>query len=555
VLVPPDAGFDSTTGGRGGSAGLGGAGTGGAGTSGGPAGGSAGINGSAGAGATSGAGGSAGSSGAAGSGGTVGSDAAADALAGGTSGTAGADASDGAPDTPLPCPIPGADPEHVYVDKSARADGNGTSDCPLRTISAGLLRLQSSKALSRTLHVAAGRYDAASGETFPLLITERMNIIGAGKGKTVVHGIGQYDHTPYGGSSANLHNALFVVRSEEPVLIRGLSLERAGDNESGIACLGGNAPQNDPPPEPFPEPNLIVDDVEVTGFYIGLEASNTRNTGCNARVMRSTLAENELAVLALGCGYARPAGGLVALELGTRPDGGNLIARSTNYTGVAIWGCVERLRVTGNEFRDNNVGLHIDEYTTYLSPKLLPVVTHNLFEGQLEAGLLLHTLATVAALEDNRFVENLAPATTSKVSAGVLLGPGSNMTTSPKILRARRNTFVGNDIGLLFGGNGLITDAVLDFGRPDDPGGNVFRCNGAPVPSRRGYDVLLGIGVPTGTVQPFAGNSWDHVPPTQAVGETANGTDLVIVNPVDWTVDMSGAQLATEACASGVAGP
>jgi hypothetical protein len=546
VLAHPDAGFDSTTGARGGSAGLGGAGTGGAGTSGGSVGASAGNNGSAG------NDGSAGSGGAAGSGGTVGSDASADGPAGGTAGTAGGDASDGPPDTPLPCPVIGADPEHVYVDKSARADGNGTSDCPLRTISAGLARLQSSKAVSRTLHVAAGRYDAAAGETFPLMITERMSILGAGKGKTVVHGIGQYDHTPYGGSSATLHDALFVVRSEEPVVIRGLSLERAGDNENGIACLSGNAPQSDPPPDPFPEPSLIIDDVEVTGFYIGVQAANTRNTGCNMRVTRSTLSNNDLAMLALGCNFNRPWGGLVALELGTNPDGGNLITRSTNYAGVAIWGCVERLRVVGNEFRDNNVGLHIDEYTTYVSPRLLPVVTHNRFERQLEAGLMIHSLATVAALEDNRFAENLGPATTNQVSAGVLIGPGMNQTTSPKILRARRNTFVGNDIGFLFGGNGLITDAVLDFGRPDDPGGNVFRCNAAPVPSRRGYDVLLGIGVPTGSKLPFAGNYWDHVPPTQAVGETANGTDLVTTNPVDWTVDLSGALLATEACPSGV---
>jgi hypothetical protein len=153
-----------------------------------------------------------------------------------------------------------------------------------------------------------------------------------------------------------VHKATVVVRSQEPVAIRDLSLEPGSTSENGIMCLDGNAPQRDPPPNPFPEPNLIVDGVEVNGFGTGLMISNTRSTGCSARITRSTLIANAYAVFALGCGYTAYPGGYAALELGTRPDDGNEIARSRDYTAVGLFGCVEHLRVVGQRISREQPG-------------------------------------------------------------------------------------------------------------------------------------------------------------------------------------------------------
>jgi hypothetical protein len=421
-------------------------------------------------------------------------------------------------------------------------------------MTAGLALLSSSNSASRNLHVRAGRYDAAGGESFPFLITARMNILGAGKGKTVIAGGGDYDHSSFGGSVAFPHKATIVVRSSQPVVIRDVSLEPAGTSDKGIMCVDGNAPQRDPPPDPFPDPNLVVDNVELTGFPRGLEVSNTRATGCSARLTRSTLLDNAHAITALGCGYVATWGGYVALELGTGPDDGNVIARSRDYTAIALWGCVEHLRVVGNEFRENNVGIHIDEYATYTSAELLPRLAHNVFRSHAEAGVLIHNLARVAVLEDNRFEQNVAPPPSARSATGVTIASGGS--DGPKILRARRNAFVGNDTAFAFFGPDTVSESFVDFGRPDDPGNNVFRCNASPFSARTGFDVLLGINVANSVTLPFAGNYWDHVPVTRGVGAAANGTDFVLTAPRTFGVDLSGAQLSTELCPEGQpAGP
>jgi hypothetical protein len=531
VLETTDAAPDSGVGGSGGSLGVGGSG------------GSLGV------------GGSVGSLGVGGSGGGL--DGGSGGMGGGSGGSTGAGGStgDAGTDADPPCTPLNADPAHLYVDVEARAGGTGGSDCPLRTIRAGLDVLAASSAGARTLHVEAGRYDASSGESFPIVLTEAIEIAGAGKDRTVIQGGGDYDNTEFGGTSAYVVSATIVVRSEERVVIRDLALEPASETRNGVFCTGGNAPQRDPPPDPFPDPSLVVDGVQIENYDMALTGTNTRSTGCNMRVTRSTLRNNEYAVFALGCGYTAVWGPYVALELGTSASDGNLIERNRGYTSVALWGCVEHLRVVGNTFQDSNIGIHIDEYTTYASPELLSVLKNNVFRRHSEAGVVIHNRATVSALEDNRFEANIAPAPATYAAIGVKLGPPDGIATSPKILRARRNHFVGNDIGLYFWGTDLVSDAVADFGRADDPGNNVFRCNASPVPARGGMDVGLGINVADGSSLSFAGNSWDHVPVTPVIGGPPNGADLMITTSRSWSVDVSGANLASETCPGGLEGP
>jgi hypothetical protein len=75
----------------------------------------------------------------------------------------------------------------------------------------------------------------------------------------------------------------------------------------------------------------------------------------------------------------------------------------------------------------------------------------------------------------------------------VLDGETEPAPAYPRILHARRNTFVDNDVAVELRGRAIAvsgTTPIVDFGRPDDPGGNTFACNVSARPSPS--DVALG---------------------------------------------------------------
>ncbi|TAJ16291.1 MAG: DUF1565 domain-containing protein, partial [Planctomycetota bacterium] len=78
----------------------------------------------------------------------------------------------------------------VYVDAihGSDATGAGTVAAPYRTISAGLRSLGGSG--PHTVHAAPGLYDAALGETFPLVVGDGLSLVGAGAHETVIAGQG-----------------------------------------------------------------------------------------------------------------------------------------------------------------------------------------------------------------------------------------------------------------------------------------------------------------------------------------------------------------------------
>ncbi len=78
----------------------------------------------------------------------------------------------------------------IFVNASAAAGGSGTASCPLRTITAALAVPPAPG--HRTIHVAAGTYDRALGEQFPLIVRGDLLIDGAGQDATFVAGIGEY---------------------------------------------------------------------------------------------------------------------------------------------------------------------------------------------------------------------------------------------------------------------------------------------------------------------------------------------------------------------------
>jgi hypothetical protein len=140
-----------------------------------------------------------------------------------------------------------------------------------------------------------------------------------------------------------------------------------------------------------------------------------------------------------------------------------------------------------------------------------------------------------------------------KATALALIGNGPFL---PAVRRARRNRFFGNDTGVLFGNSTNVNfdvNRTIDFGRPDDLGGNVFQCNSGS--SALGGDVLVGISG-TGAI-PFAGNVWDHSPVTTGVEGTAvNGTDINFQEMPSPAIDTTGARTDTSSCPAGrIKGP
>lgn len=73
------------------------------------------------------------------------------------------------------CPTPTGDSIYVDVAKGSNTTGNGSIVCPFKTITKGLMVATAGK----TVAVAAGTYNAAAGETFPLTLKAGVTVSGA----------------------------------------------------------------------------------------------------------------------------------------------------------------------------------------------------------------------------------------------------------------------------------------------------------------------------------------------------------------------------------------
>ena len=86
-----------------------------------------------------------------------------------------------------------------YVDSTAPQGGNGSKLQPFKTITAAIQAHDASPGVARKAYVAAGRYDEALGERFPLVL-RGLSLQGAGQDRTSIAGTGRFDHRPEGGS-------------------------------------------------------------------------------------------------------------------------------------------------------------------------------------------------------------------------------------------------------------------------------------------------------------------------------------------------------------------
>src|SRR5581483_10881053 len=110
--------------------------------------------------------------------------------------------------------------------------GNGTPEKPYRTLTKAVSIAAKSQTLSLTIALAAGTYDAATGEVFPIVVPVSVTIAGTGYGAgsskgrgTFINGAGedtQYEKAAGIPSSHRAFATLVVPPGVGPVSISGL---------------------------------------------------------------------------------------------------------------------------------------------------------------------------------------------------------------------------------------------------------------------------------------------------------------------------------------------
>jgi hypothetical protein len=135
-------------------------------------------------------------------------------------------------------------------------------------------------------------------------------------------------------------------------------------------------------------------------------------------------------------------------------------------------------------------------------------------------------------------------------AVGVLIDGGNEPHAYPQVAFARGNTFIDDDVAIEMRGQFPVT-GVVDFGRADDHGKNAIRCNATADGSNvAGHDLVLRTSIASSARVTFAGNVWDHAPPSHGA---ANGADLDA--PANAPIDLSAARGATTSCSSRIPGP
>ena len=437
------------------------------------------------------------------------------------------DGMSGACVTCAPSPMPESRAD-FYVDPTTTGLVTGSLGCPYRTITAALIAARQSSAANKTIHLAAGTYDQ---ETLPLVLRGGISVVGPGRDRTLIAGVGQFDHQAQGGFAAGSDYLVTVVIGDDSGLERlaGVRLESrvtATAGVIGVFCDQGTTTQlgSSPPPA-----NVVLDNVEVHSSYDkGVLVTNSTSSGCNLALTDTIVYDALVGVELAGCdaaGVGKP----VAARLG---DG--TAAGTCNFGGsqrsLHMGDCVAALELQRDTFA----------FPVQLSPhqaESLIVVEDSAFNGG-DFGLLVENQALVARLRGCQFgLANFGSALWIRDDARIAL--------------ARQNQLYANRTGLRIDGSPVTAAREMDFGRVEDPGGNIFRCNSANVSSPdTGYDVVLAVAAGSTEALRFDGNAWDHAPPSASTSATApNGTDLVSLSAAPApAVTTDGATVSTLPC-------
>jgi hypothetical protein len=478
-----------------------------------------------------------------------------------------------------------------YVDKSADAGA-----CAFATLGAAAAAASASTAPSRTIHLAAGTYSVATGESFPIVL-RGISLVGAGESQTVLTGTGLWDvPIPTNATSwltgTNMVVATLVVGDVTQVTISGLSLTQDSATMAGTEAIvcdrGTNGTSADP--------KVAVTHVTTDGFEIGLRVtwSSLPLSGCSVSVTSSSFKNGWFGIasdgavdptsratrqgVAIQVGDGTPAGANTFLNMSVPPTA-PLQAPAYSGAGISVADAVTAV-VRGNRFLQDStsiadMGILIEQGGPYHSPSGI-TIDGNEFGPLANAGVELSGTVVVDSLVGNSFHDISMQQLTGAGWLGVALEMDDSANQFfPVVTHARGNTFFGNDVGVAmraYYAGSVPAGFLSDFGNATDSGGNTFRCNSAAAavqPFGGGADVVTDMAQPQPMlVLPFEGNVWDHAPPTQTVGspESAEpiGVDVFSVSmadaglAVDPTIDVGHASTTDGGppCPAGnVAGP
>jgi hypothetical protein len=464
-----------------------------------------------------------------------------------------------------------------YVDAAATAAGDGSPQAPFKTITAALDAIQVTGVVNARIHVSSGTYNGALGERLPLVL-RGVSLMGAGREQTIIEGLGDWNPSPAMGSlgmGMSYPTTLVVGDAARPTLVSNLGVRNPTFQESsvGIWCDRGNdlgasdLPEGGPPPEP----STTLDAIGIgPGLAAGIVTTNSRvpsRSGCNLKLTSSRLVGAWSGIWAPGCGTNEPAQVQVGLLIGGETPGtGNTFSQIRNSTadaaGLALGPCVAYGIVQNNVFVDSNAGIMLDQPGELSDGgKEIAAPGRNAFRFVDNDFLHLDDFGIAVVGVGSRIEEvsgNLfEDISTTRMNENYYLGVGLLLQgrggeTVPRLVRARGNRFVGNDAAVFLGGaSELLESQSVDFGTSGDPGANVFRCNSRPTgDSMVGGDIIVSSDSAASTTLSFAGNGWDHVPPTSSTSDArSNGTDIAVLSPnVKPTIDASNATIDATAC-------
>jgi hypothetical protein len=445
-----------------------------------------------------------------------------------------------------------------YVDPLAEPGGDGTRPKPFKTITAAIAAHASVSRAERAW-LSAGTYDEALGEKFPLVL-RGLSLDGAGQDKTIVVGTGELNHGAEGGPANGIYQASLVVGdATRPTRLSHLAVRTRGglpiEGTYGIFCDRGNATGA----VVSPAGETVLDEITAgPGYHMTVfaGASTQPRSGCNLRIIGSTLTGGWLGLHGDGCGPNGSPGPPVVVQMGEdgKPESGNLLSFFYGFAdqgwGVLLQDCILSGAFHYNTITDSHHGISVDDRVSPALPKHPYVFKHNRLERIVTGGVATNGPSVfIEELSDNAFV-NISRAVQPGNTGPPAVAVWSGLLFVGKM---RRNTFIGNDSGIWFWDN-AGTGPVADLGTADDPGLNEFRCNsGVTGP---GADIwIMGDSKDTeagwdGTV-PLAGNSWDHVPPTVGTPEPyIDGADVTLGFAPHVMLDFSNSSVSSAECPS-----
>jgi hypothetical protein len=432
----------------------------------------------------------------------------------------------------------------VYVGGDPAAISGSGAVCPYATIAAAVAGVTGAPS-PVIIHVSPGTYDAAHGEIFPIVVRGAISIAGAGIGTTIVDGYGAIDHSLDGGAFDNsasgwqTFGAAFQVGDvSATVSLSGMTITRppeAGATNTffGVFCDRGNLRLDDAAP---PAPNTSLAGLAIgPGFFSGVTVSNSTASACNLSLTGSTITGDARGVWVIGCGLVaqKTVPGVAALIGDGTSGGGNIL--STIYGSVAtedvgygidMFDCTKSLMVRGNTFVNGGMGM---TGTNHQLPVAALTIDDNSFNGMETSAASFDGTVEIAELDGNTF-EGTAGFAVSPEGGDTVAGERAALVLHDgvQVHRARDNQFLGNNIGVYIDGalQSSQTSRALDFGTTSDPGNNVFRCN-SRIEGDYGFDLWVDRAGGADPVS-FAGNQWDHAPPTLGTSTSAaDGTDVV----------------------------